>query len=164
MRFVGNVALGLGSAVMIAAAAQAIPAPAYVMKAGAGDLYEKRSSTIVLRTTRDPAVRRFAQMMIRDHTRSTAVVKAAAMRAGIRPGPVAMDGQQLRWLADLRRAHGFDRDRLYLRQQREAHRDALQLHRDYADSGSVPSLRAAAARIVPVIRKHIDMLQAIRGR
>ena len=65
-----------------AVSAQApMPASTYVMKAGAGDLYEKTSSQILLETTTNPKLKSFAQMMITDHTKSTEDVKAAAIRA-----------------------------------------------------------------------------------
>ena len=63
------------------AVAQPMTPRAYVAAAGASDLYERESSRIVLQTTQDPKVRAYATMMIADHAKSTAQVKAAAAPA-----------------------------------------------------------------------------------
>ena len=134
----------------------------YVMQAGAGDLFERTSSETVLATTRDREVRRFARMMIADHSASARKLKTAAMRSDLRVPPPMLNPDQRRMIDDLRRARGRDRDRVYLDQQRMAHDAALALHRDYARSGDAPALRRAADEIVPVVRSHIDMLRSMR--
>lgn len=153
---------GLALAFAVPAAAQmATPSPTqYVKKAGAGDLYEKTSSQLVLRTTRDPKVRSFATMMISDHAKSTADVKMAATRAGLKPMPPMLDAAKTRMIANLRAASGTARDRLYWQQQATAHQEALALHQGYAADGTSTPLKAAAAKIAPVVQHHIDMLQS----
>lgn len=140
------------------AAAQALPSPRYVAKAGASDQYEIQSSRLVLATTRNGEIRRFANGMIRDHTKSSRDVARAAARSGVRAGPPTLDPMGARQVAQLRRARGPARDALYIQQQKASHQDALALHRDYADGGRAPALRRAAADIVPVVQHHIDEL------
>ena len=130
----------------------------YVMKAGAGDLYEKRSSELVLKSSK-PAIRSFARGMIRDHTQSTNDVKAAAVRSGLRPKAPMLEPKQVAMLRDLQRARGPQRDRLYVEQQRAAHNDALMLHQGYSRAGDARPLRMVADKIVPVVEHHIDMLR-----
>lgn len=137
-----------------------LSAPDYVMKAGAGDLYEKRSSQLVL-SSRNPGVRSFARGMIRDHTTSTEMVKSAAMRAGLRPRPPMLEPKQAAMIRDLQRARGSERDHIYLDQQRAAHNDALTLHQTYSRTGDARPLRQAADKIVPVVQHHIQMLQSM---
>jgi putative membrane protein len=130
----------------------------YVMKAGASDLYEKRSSELVLQS-RNPGIRSFARDMIRDHATSTNLVKAAAMRSALHPKPPMLEPKQAAMIRDLTRAKGPERDRLYLDQQRTAHNEALMLHQSYSRSGDARPLRMAADKIVPVVEHHIDMLR-----
>lgn len=141
------------------AAQMATPTPAeFVSKAGASDLYEKQSSQLVLATTKNQAIRRFATMMVSDHNKSTADVKAAATRAGVKPRPPVLDAEQSKMVADLRVASGTARDQLYLQQQATAHQKALALHSGYAQNGTAAPLKAAAAKIAPVVQHHIDTL------
>lgn len=145
----------------VPATAQVASPGAFVAAAGAGDLYEKTSSQLVLQSTRDPKVRSFAQMMVRDHNQSTAMVKAAAARAGVRSAPPKLMPAQAQMVADLRRASGADRDRAYVTQQRTAHDQALALHQGYAANGTAAPLKAAAAKIAPVVQHHIEMLSSM---
>lgn len=155
-------ALAAATALMLAGAAHAAPSAAdFVAKAGASDLYERTSSKLVLATTHDSGVRRFASEMIKDHTKSTQMVKAAALRSGLHPKPPVLDAKQQGLVADLRKAKGADRDHVYIDQQKQAHAEALSLMQDYAASGSDAALRKAAAGIAPVVKHHIDMLNGL---
>lgn len=140
--------------------AQSMPAATFVAKAGAGDLYERQSSQLVLRTG-DPAIRRFAMMMVRDHTKSTNDIKAAARTARVRVATPVLSPEQGKMIAELRAARAPERERLYVQQQRLAHQQALDLHSAYARNGQARSLRTVAARIAPVVQHHIEMLRSM---
>lgn len=140
-------------------AAMAMPASEYVMKAGASDLFEKQSAMLVLQSTRNPQVRDFANMMVMDHGKSTDMVKAAAMRAGLHPAPPMLSPSQQGMISQLRAARGMRRDTLYVAQQKMAHKDALMLQKSYSTTGSVAPLQHAATDIVPVVEQHIAKLQ-----
>ncbi len=146
----------------VAAVAQApMAAPTYVTKAGAGDQYEIQSSRLLLTTTKDAKLRSFATMMVTDHTKSTADVKAAAMGAGLHPAPPKLDAMGAKNVAALRATTGTARDRLYVEQQKAAHQRALTLHQTYAQSGTAAPLKAAAASIAPVVQTHITELSTM---
>jgi putative membrane protein len=137
-------------------------APAeYVATAGASDLYERTSSQIVLASTRNPKVRAFATMMIQDHGKSTAAVKAAAMKSRVKPTPPKLNPLQTELVAELNAETGQARDAAYIAQQRAAHGQALNVQKAYAADGTAAPLKAAAAGIVPVVEHHIEMLKAM---
>jgi putative membrane protein len=151
-------AIVAASFVPAALLAQAVPAPTYVMKAGASDLYERQSSELVLKSTQDAKVRSFATMMIADHTKSTSDVKAAAMQAKVKVGTPKLEPMQAANIAKLRKATGTARDQMYWEQQKAAHAMALELHQSYATAGTVEPLKAVAAATAPVVQHHIEML------
>lgn len=140
-------------------AAQTTSSTTYVAKAGAGDLYERTSSQLVLRSTKDPKIREFATMMIRDHQKSTADVKKAAAAARVRVPAAKLDPAQAKMVAELRTKTGAERDRTYVMQQQTAHSQALALHSSYAQDGTAAPLKTVAAATAPVVQHHIDMLQ-----
>lgn len=136
-------------------------APTFLMFAGAGDLYEIQSSQLVLETTQNPDIRRFAQMMIDHHTKTTADASAAAMRAGITAAAPMLDAPKMAMLASLGRFEGMERDHLYLSQQMMAHKEALGLMKTYADTGETPELKAAAQATIPIIQSHLSMVERL---
>jgi putative membrane protein len=137
------------------------PAPTFLMLAGGGDLYEIESSKLVLETTQNPDIRRFAQMMVEHHTKTTQDAAAAAMRAGLTPPPPILDAPKAAMLASLAKFDGVERDHLYLAQQMMAHKEALGVMKTYADTGETPELKAAAQATIPVIQSHLAMLERL---
>lgn len=148
-------------AVPTIASAQAMSGQTYVMKAGASDLFERDSSRLVASSTTNAKLKGFAEKMIADHTKSTDEVKAAAMKAGMKVAPPHLDAMQTRNMAALRAAKGAERDRLYISQQKTSHQQALEVQQAYAQNGTVQPLKMAAAKIVPVVQGHIQMLQSM---
>jgi len=145
---------------LVSAAHAAPPAATFVAKAGASDMYEMKSSKLVL-ASKNADVKTFATQMVSDHTKSTAQVKAAAMKSGLHPKPPFMNAQQKKDIAALTAVHGAARDTLYVQQQKASHQAALDLMQDEASTGDKPALKDAAAGIVPVVQHHIEMLNAM---
>lgn len=158
-KFAPLAALGLMFAVP--AVAQVMAPAEYVKAAGAGDLYERESSRVVLETTTNADVKSFAQMMIKHHTKSTADVKAAAIRSKVKVAPPVLTPAQAEMIAQLRAETGTARDATYIAQQKAAHGQALAVQQAYASEGRAAPLKAAATKIVPVVQSHIKMLMAM---
>lgn len=155
-------AIGLLSLYVAAPAlAQVMPAAEYVNMAGASDLFERQSAQIVLETTTNPKVRNFASMMLTAHSKSTAAVKAAALKARVRVAPPVLMSAQSEMIAQLQAATGMARDTTYIAQQKAAHDQALALQQAYASDGKAVPLKLAAAKIVPVVKMHITMLKTM---
>jgi len=134
---------------------------AYVLQAGAGDLFEIESSRAILKRTKDPAIRDFAQMMVSAHTDSSAKLKQAAASAGLPPRSPALSADQRKMLDGIGAAAGSEADRAYVRAQRTAHQQALSLHQTYAASGEAPALKALAAQLAAVVQRHLDALASL---
>lgn len=131
-------------------------APAFVAMAASSDMYEIQSSRLALQRSRMPMNRMHAEMMIRDHTNTTAQLSAAARSAGLAL-PTQMLPMHAALLNELSRSSNFDAT--YRRQQLVSHQQALALHSNYAHNGDVPQLRTVAAAAVPVVSGHINHLR-----
>ena len=152
----------LGAATLASPAfAQVMTPSEYVMTAGASDLYEITSSQVVMETTQNPQLREFAQMMVADHTKSTADVKAAASRSRVGAAPPQLNPLQQELVTELRAENGPTRDAAYIAQQKASHGQALNVQKAYAMEGTAPALKSAASTIVPIVEHHIKMLMAM---
>jgi len=114
----------------------------------------------VLQTTQDPKIKSFAQMMIQDHTKSTAKLKAAAAVSKVKPSPM-LTPAQTEMLAQLKAENGPARDQAYIAQQKQAHQQALTIHQSYAEGGKAVPLKMVATNVVPVVKHHIEMLKTM---
>jgi len=134
----------------------------YVDKAAIGDMFEIQSSQLALQKSQDDDVRDFAQMMVEDHNKSTSMIKNAVTESGANLEiPDSMDRKHEDMLKSLQQTPSGDFDEAYLNIQYDAHQEALQLHRSYANGGDDDALQNAAEMIVPVIEEHIDHLKEI---
>lgn len=158
----GNV-LADSAASPTASASQVQPTDAagYVAMAGASDLWEIESSKALLDKSANTDLKKFAQMMIDNHTESTQKIKTAAQSAKITPAPPKLDADQQRMLDEIKAANASGIHEAYTRHQRTAHQKALALHQNYASNGDDQALKKAAGEIVPVIQKHITELETM---
>lgn len=156
---ISNAAQGVKEAVTPTPSAQD-----FTDKAAKSEAFEIASAKLAAGKAASPDLKSFAEMMITDHTASTAKIRKAASAAmpAIIPDVTLTDGQQ-RKLADLAKLSGKDFDKAYADQQIDAHKDALSLMQVYADKGDVPTLKVAAGEIAPKVQAHLDKIRAIRA-
>lgn len=126
----------------------------YMSMAAAGDLFEIQSAQIAL-IKGDAEVRSFAQMLINDHTQTTATLKAAAASSGLLAPIPILNLLQSQMIAELELA-STNFNQIFWQQQMIAHRMALNLHSNYAAKGDVATLRGAASSALPIIQMHLN--------
>lgn len=138
-------------------------APAFVAQAAASDMFEIAAARLAATKATDPKVKAFAEMMVRDHTKSTADLKAAIAHSGqtINLPEVLPADLQARF-DDLGKAAPADFDKAYMSGQVDAHQAALNLLQRYADAGDTAAIRAFAAPAVPLVQKHLDEARTLR--
>ena len=156
-------AAALAFAAALPALAQ--PAPEYVRMAGASDKFEITEAQLAEQRSHNPQILRAARMMVRDHTKSTAMIKAAVRHTmGRNPPPPMLTSEQQSQLAELRGMRGPAFNRTYVDQQVQSHQQALDLQQRYAQNGDAPELRRTAGQIVPVVQQHLDMFRDLQTR
>ena len=138
-------------------------APGYLSMAGSSDQFEIQSGQLAQQMSQNPQVQSFGQMLVTDHTNSTQMLMAAAQSARITPPPPTLLPEHQAMLDQLRAAgSGPSFDMAFQQAQVQAHQQALMLHQNYATSGDVPALRTVAGQIVPVVQRHLQMVQTLQ--
>lgn len=143
-------------------AAAALPAADYVTQAAASDMFEIRSSELAADKAESAEVKELARMLITDHTRSSNELKTIA--ASMQPQldvPAALPAAMQSQIDQLEGASGAEFDRLYATQQVQAHQQALDLHRRYAEAGDAAQLKTFAERTAGVIEGHLERAQQL---
>lgn len=137
-------------------------AQAFAESMANGDMFEIESSKLAATMSKNQAVKDFAAMMVKDHTASSARLKAAT--AGMTPAVTLapmLDTMQQADLAALKGA-GDTFDKLYVEKQVAAHEKALALLTAYASTGDAPALKDFAAKTAPVVEGHLKMVRAMK--
>lgn len=143
------------------AAPAGMPATEYVSTAASGDMFEIQSGQLALQRSCDPSVRQFAQMLVDDHTRTTAQVTQAAQTDGVTPPPPQMMPRHMEMLQRLQAAGPGGFEAAFRNEQATAHQEALTLHQTYSQDGDRPALRTVASQAVPVIQMHLNQVQSL---
>lgn len=137
--------------------------PRFVDTAAVAGLFEIETSKVALERSKNPEVRKFAQMMVDDHTRIAAnLKKAAAAASGDITVPSALDAEHEAMLAKLKTANGTEFDTLYVQAQTTAHEQAVGLFGSFAKDGDQSGLKAFAAETLPILQKHLEHVKMIQ--
>jgi len=133
----------------------------FVPTATAANSFEIESSRIALRKSRDREVRRFANEMIRDHTRAGRQMMASARSAGIEAPPPGLDARHQSMIDQLSAAPAGQFDALYVQMQQQAHQEAVSLFTAYSQGGDNPTMFAFAQETLPTLQHHYEQIQTI---
>ncbi len=142
--------------------AQAGDSPAfatYLTTIALTDRLEIRASRLAMDRAGNPAVRAFASAMLRDQAERRAALMQAAAHDDL-DLPVDLDPVRRRQLERLRATRGAEFDRLYRDTQLASHREALELHRTFAETGTDAGLRQWAGAWVPSTTARMTRLES----
>ncbi|MFA9201647.1 MAG: DUF4142 domain-containing protein [Cypionkella sp.] len=132
----------------------AASAQGFVDQASASDMFEIESGKLAQSMGKSEEVKQFGAMMVQDHTKSSAELKAAAGKAeGVKLAP-KLTAKQQSDLDALKKA-GENFDATYKTQQVAAHTATLELLTGFAANGDVQSLKDFAKKTAPVVEKHL---------
>jgi putative membrane protein len=103
--------------------------------------------------------------MIDDHQKTSnelkALVDSGKVQAKIATG---MSDAQKTAFDKLKDLSGKDFDESYRDDQEDAHEDAVDLFKRYAEEGDNPELKAWAAKTVPALEHHLKMAEELDGK
>jgi putative membrane protein len=131
----------------------------FIMEASASDVFEIESSKLALQKGND-ATKAFAQQMVTDHEKTTAELKALIVSGKVQGNPVATLTEDYKEEVDeLAKLEGDEFSDEYVDDQVEAHEDAVDLFKRYAEGGENADLKAWAAKTLPALEHHYKMAQ-----
>jgi putative membrane protein len=150
------------SASVIAATANA---RAFASAAALSDIYEMQAGQLALKKAESMDVRDFAQMMVADHSETTARLRRVlATSAPDILVPLHVDPRHMFLLDELIAADGTGFDQRYIAQQISAHQEALMLMQTYARTGENRALNDFAEETASIVARHLDMITQIDTR
>lgn len=123
------------------------------------DMLEIQSSQLVA-TKSDEKDKLFAEHMIKDHTATSAKMKALVDSGKVKVTlPKAMDSAHQAKLDKLKALSGNDFRKQYEEMQVSAHKDAVSLFERYGKGGDNADLKTFANETLPKLQEHLKMAQ-----
>jgi putative membrane protein len=124
-------------------------------------MFEVESSKIALSRSKDQRTRQFADMMIKDHTKTSNELKALVKKMEGIKVPASADAEHQKKIKQLQSATGAQFEQQYRAMQIEGHETAVKLFEGYAQSGDNSELKAWAEKTLPHLRTHLQHAQAL---
>lgn len=136
----------------------------FVEKASVANEFEIESSKVALSKSKNAEVKAFAQRMISEHSQTGKKLKKTVAASGSSAMLAeGLDAKHQKMLGKLQNtASGKDFDKEYLSMQKDAHKEAVCLFKDYAKNGSNPTLRNFAADTLPHLKDHLKHVKKLK--
>jgi len=131
--------------------------------AAVGGVAEVTLSQIGLQRATDPELKKFSQQMIDDHTKMNNELTSLAAQKRIAL-PRTVDVRSQFCAQSLKGASRETFDKCYSKAQLNAHMEAVATFEAEAERGQDPDMRALAARALPHIKEHLQMIKPIAAR
>lgn len=138
----------------------------FVKKASVSNNFEIASSELALERAQSPAVREFAQHMVKDHGKAAKDLKAAIEKSELAVGERdTLDDKHAEMMQELGDATGAQFDRKYVEMQMAAHDEAVRLFENYAkhaaNEEASSSLRLFVEKTLPVLKEHDRQIEQL---
>ena len=133
----------------------------FTLKAASGGMMEVQLGQIAKQNAKSSRVKNFGAMMINDHTTANNELKALATQKNITI-PTSLDPDHQKHIDDLRKRTGDDFDQHYIDMMEKDHKEDIDLFEKASQDSKDPEIKAFAAKTLPVLRVHLDSVQAIR--
>ncbi|MEO5773519.1 MAG: DUF4142 domain-containing protein [Sphingomicrobium sp.] len=155
-----NNANGLAADIQPAKSSLPTTAQAFASAMAANDAYEIESSKLALQRSRSPGVNEMAQMLLREHSQSSAELKAAAAGTAGVSLPTAFDPERQKLFDELKSADASRFGKAFMDQQRTGHIQTLMIVQNYRSAGDNEALKRFAAGLQARIEFHLARLNA----
>jgi len=128
----------------------------FVTKAAASDMAEINISRIAVKNASDEGVKKFAQQMIDDHTKTSKELLELVNKKKLKT-PERMDAEHDRMAKKLGTLKSTEFDRAYMTGQVKDHETAVALFERQSKDGKDDDLKAWAKKTLPHLREHLKM-------
>ena len=135
----------------------------FVTKAAQGNSAEVALGQIVAGKTKNPAVKQFAQMMVKDHTAALNELQELAQSKNLNfNDALPEDAQSLQ--TKLSSDTGTQLDKDYMDSMIEDHQKDVQEFTDQSQKAKDPDLKQWASKTLPILQKHLEKAQQIDAK
>ena len=125
-----------------------------------GNRAEVTLGKMVAAKTKDPNVKQFAQMMVKDHTVALSQLQQLAQQKNITvPEGIPDDAQQLQTKLQSVTGKQFDKD--YMDAMVQDHQKDVQDFKDASQDAKDPDVKQIAAKLTPTLEHHLQKAQQI---
>ena len=133
----------------------------FAKMASMGNAAEIKTARLALERSNNKDVKKFAKMIIKDHTKAGKELQKIAMRSDMMQ-PNALSEDQMEEYNKLQAATGADFDKMYIANAGlEDHQKTIDLFQKESENGESAELKAFAAKTLPTLKEHLQAAQSL---
>jgi len=144
----------------LAAAAKDNPDESFFHAAAQAGHAEIEAGQVAQRKATHPAIREFAEMMVKDHTAANLRLGEIAGSKGV-PLPTGPSREQKALNRAIGKKSGATFDQEYVEGQIKAHEDTVKLLQKEIAEGHDPDAKAFAADTLPAVQAHLERIKQL---
>jgi len=130
-------------------------------KAAQGGMAEVELAKLALQKSQNADVKKFAQMMVTDHTKANTELKALATKKNVvLPTDI---GSHKSTMDDLSKLSGADFDKAYVDAMVDDHEEDVDLFDDNTDNSDA-DIKAFTTKTLPTLKAHLEMIKGIQSK
>lgn len=151
------------AALLVVACEQDNNSEHFAKESAQGGLAEVQMGKLAVAHASNPAVKQFGQQMVDDHTKANNELLAVAARKNLTL-PTAPTSEQQSEADKLGKLSGADFDKEYVEAMVKDHEHDVEDFQIQADKGNDPDVKAYAAKTLPVLQHHLQMIRDIKAK
>ncbi|MEJ7623608.1 MAG: DUF4142 domain-containing protein [Pyrinomonadaceae bacterium] len=133
----------------------------FMIDAAHGGMAEVENSRVALQKSKNAEIKKFAQMMVSDHTKAGEELKTLAAKKNVTlPNDL---GSHKDDNDDLKEATA-DFDKMYVDTMVADHEDTVAAFQAQADKSTDADVKAFAAKTLPTLKSHLEMVKGIQNK
>jgi putative membrane protein len=135
----------------------------FAKNAAQGGMAEVQMGKLAAERGGSAAVKLFGQRMVDDHTKANIEMNQLAARKNIAL-PQELSSEQKSMMDKLSKLAGADFDKQYVDAMVEDHEKDVEEFQTQSEKGDDPDVRAFAAKTLPTLRDHLQMIKDIKSK
>jgi putative membrane protein len=135
----------------------------FAKDAAQGGMAEVLLGRLAAERASSPDVRAFGQQMVTDHTKANAELMQIAARKNVQL-PTEVKSDQKSEQDKLSKLSGADFDKEYVNYMTKDHEEDAEEFQKQSQSGGDAEIKAFAAKALPVIQHHLQMIKDIKSK
>ncbi len=143
--------------------AKSVSTQNFVQTASIANEFEIESSQLALEKSQNKDVKKFAQRMVDDHTKTGDKMKEALSASDAKAEPAdGLDDKHQKLIDKLKSVSNDNFDNQYIDMQTTAHKEAVSLFGTYSKSGKDATLKDFASETLPTLQQHLEHVKQLR--
>jgi putative membrane protein len=132
----------------------------FAADAAMGGMTEVELGKLATQKGSSEAVKQFGQRMVDDRSKANDELKQVASKGNLTI-PDSLDSKHQKRVDKLSKLSGPDFDKAYIKDQLKDHKKDVREFQAEAQSGSNPDVKAFAAKTLPVLEQHLDLVKKL---